>query len=302
MEWPGPIAAQPLAVYTVLSAVLLLLLVAAAALARVQAAWVPVRTWLVMLPVALGALWLGPLAWGLFITLISIFGFKEFARATGLYRELAFVAVVYLAIIGMNILAFAHIYDVFMALPMWAILLLALVPIALNRVEGMLQWFSLAIVGLIFYAFFLAHLTWLAGTHAGLGYLLYVVLATQLNDILAFLFGKRFGRRRWTVLSPNKTVEGSILALAVTMLLTFAQAPVAFPDVPPWGVALAGLIVGAGGQVGDLTMAMVKRNIGIKDFGQLLPGHGGITDRVNSLMITAPILAHTLGFLFGGFP
>jgi phosphatidate cytidylyltransferase len=302
MDFLQPTATVPLLVYTALSLGLVVLLVATSAVARISAAWAPIRTWLVVLPLALAAIWLGPFVWGAFVTVVAIFGFKEFARATGLYRHRAFVLVVYASIVGLNLAAFAQLYDIFLALPMWAVVLLALVPIGLNRAEGMLQWFSLAVVGLTFYAFFLAHLTWLRSTEVGLGFLLYVTLATELNDIAAFLYGKRFGRHHWTVLSPNKTVEGSLLALATTMALTFAQWPIAFPHVPAWGVLLAGIIVGIGGQVGDLTMAMVKRNVGIKDFGQLLPGHGGITDRVNSLMITAPIFAHAMGFLFGGFP
>jgi phosphatidate cytidylyltransferase len=166
----------------------------------------------------------------------------------------------------------------------------------------MLQWLALSIVGVTLYAFFLSHLSWLYQSSLGLGYLLFVLVATPLNDVLAFTFGKALGRHHWTTLSPNKTVEGSVLALAATVGLTFVQAPLAFPHVPPWGVLLAGVIIGVGGQVGDLMMALVKRNIGIKDWGHLLPGHGGLTDRLNSFMITAPVFAHVMGFLFGGFP
>ena len=92
------------------------------------------------------------------------------------------------------------------------------------------------------------------------------------------------------------------MAAATTIALAFAQWQIAMPNVPAWGVFAAGIIVGIGGQVGDLTMANVKRSAGVKDFGTLLPGHGGMTDRVNSLMVTAPAFAHFMGFLFGGFP
>jgi phosphatidate cytidylyltransferase len=255
-----------------------------------------------MLPVAIGALWLGPIAWTALVTVVSILGFKEYARATGLYREVAFVIVVYLTIIAANVASLVQRYDFFMAIPMWGILLFVLVPIVRNRTDDMLQWFALAIVGLIFFGFFLAHLSYLGLSPLGLGYVLFVLLATQLNDALGFIYGKLLGHRRWTPISPNKTIEGAGLALATTIALAFVQWAIAFPHVPIWGVVAAGVIVGLGGQVGDLTMANVKRNVGIKDFGHLLPGHGGITDRVNSLMVTAPVFAHFMGFLFGGFP
>ncbi|HEX2221193.1 MAG TPA: phosphatidate cytidylyltransferase [Candidatus Limnocylindria bacterium] len=301
MEVARAILADPLRSYTAAALVVMVVLAGVVSAARIGAAWTPMRTWLLILPALLVPIWLGAGAWTLFVTAISIFGFKEFGRVSGLYAERPFVLVVYAGIVAINLAAYLRLDGEFLVAPFWTILVLTLVPIALNRTADTLQWFALSVVGLTFYGFFLGHLSWLAQTPFGIGPLLYVVFATQLNDVLAFLFGKRFGRRRWTTLSPNKTLEGSLLAAATTVALTFVQAPVAFPHVPPWGVLLAGLIVGIGGQVGDLTMALVKRSAGVKDFGRLLPGHGGITDRVNSLMITAPVFVHGMGFLFGRF-
>jgi len=301
------LAEQPLLFYTAATAVVVVVVSALLAIVRVPGVWVPIRTWLVMLPIALGALWLGEiwerqLVWIVLVAVVSILAFKEFGRVTGLYRERLFVVVVYGAIIAEAIAAFAQRYDFFMAIPTWAVLILAAVPVVERRTEGMLQAFALSVVGVVFFGYFLAHLSYLSRSPDGLGYLLFVLLMTQLNDAFGFIFGKTLGRHRWTPISPNKTVEGSLLALATTVVLTFLQAPIAFPWVPPWGVLAAGLIVGVGGQIGDLTMANVKRNVGVKDFGHVLPGHGGLTDRVNSLMVTAPAFAHFMGFLFGGFP
>ena len=298
---------NPLAFYTVVTVVILVAASALFAVIHLPGGFLPIRTWLVILPIALGSIWVGELIgsqlpWAVLVATVSVFGFREFARITGLGREPLFVAVVSAAIVLENVFAMANRYDVFMALPTWAILVLAFVPIILNRTDRMLQHLALAIVGVVFYGFFLAHLTYLAISSLGLGYLLYVLLATQFNDALGFVYGKTLGRHRWTPISPNKTLEGSLLAGVTTVVLTFAQAPIAFPHVPPLGVLAAGLIVAIGGQVGDLTMANVKRNAGVKDFGTLLPGHGGLTDRLNSLMVTAPAFAHFMGYLFGGFP
>lgn len=293
---------DPKVVYTAFVAVALVVGAGLTVVPRMRVAWVPLRTWLFILPPLLAAVWLGAGVWTVFVALVSMYGFKEYAKASGLYRERGFVVVVLAAIAGINLAAFVQRYDFFMAASMWAVLTLVVVPIVLNRTDLMLQWLALSIVGVTLYAFFLSHLSWLYQSSLGLGYLLFVLVATALNDVLAFTFGKALGRRHWTTLSPNKTVEGSVLALAVTIGLTFVQAPLAFPHVPPWGVLLAGVIIGVGGQVGDLMMALLKRNIGIKDWGHLLPGHGGLSDRLNSFMITAPVFAHVMGFLFGGFP
>lgn len=294
--------AAPLPAYTAITAVAVGFLMLVTRVTNLRAAWTPIRTWLVMLPVVFVALWLGAGVWTGLITLISLLALREYSRASGLDREPLAVIVVAVTIVAINVAAFVQRYDFFMALSMWGVLALTLVPILRNRAEEMLQWFALSVVAVTFMGFFLAHLSWLAQSSLGLGYLLFVILATQLNDALQFMYGKLFGRRTWTALSPNKTIEGSLLALGTTVALAFAQWQLAFPHLPWWGVLLAGLIVGAGGQVGDLTMSMVKRNIGIKDWGALLPGHGGIIDRTNSLMITAPVFAHVMGFIFGGFP
>jgi phosphatidate cytidylyltransferase len=296
------LADDPLLFYTLATLAAVVVTTGLIAVLRIPGAWVSFRTWFVILPIALGAMWLGQGAWTVLVAVVSILAFKEYAKVTGLYRQTLFVLLVYGAIVTENAFAFLGRYDVFMAIPTWAVLVMALVPIVLRRTEGMLQWYALAIVGAIFYGYFLAHLSYLYGSSKGLGYLLFVLLMTQLNDALQYFYGKAFGRHRWTPISPNKTVEGSVLAGATIILLTFLQAPVAFPDVPPWGVLAAGLIVTIGGQVGDLMMANVKRNAGVKDFGTLLPGHGGVTDRLNSLMVTAPAFAHFMGYLFGGFP
>jgi phosphatidate cytidylyltransferase len=300
--WFDGIAQDPLRFYTVATVVLVVVVSALLALVRLPGVWVPIRTWLVMLPLALGALWIGQTAWVLLVTVISLMAFTEFARVTDLLQERPLVAVVYAAIVAENLFAFLGTYNLFMATPMWAILALTLVPVALNRTDRMLQGVMLSGAGVIFFGYFLAHLSYLQRSPIGPGYLLYVLLGTQLNDALGFIYGKLFGRHRWTPISPNKTLEGSILAATTTIALAFAQWQIAMPNVPAWGVLAAGIIVGIGGQVGDLTMANVKRNVGVKDFGTLLPGHGGVTDRVNSLMVTAPAFAHFMGFLFGGFP
>jgi phosphatidate cytidylyltransferase len=293
---------DPLRFYTVAAIVTVAVTSVLLAVLRIPGAWIPLRTWFLILPIALGAMWLGQGAWTVLVAVVSILAFKEYARVTGLYRQPLFVILVYGAVIAENAFAFVGRYDVFMAIPTWAVLALALVPIVLRRTDGMLQWFALSVVGVIFFAYFLAHLSYLYASSLGLGYLLFVLLMTQLNDALQFIYGKAVGRRRWTPISPNKTLEGSLLAGVTIVVLTFLQAPIAFPWVPPLGVLAAGLIVTIGGQVGDLTMANVKRNAGVKDFGAILPGHGGLTDRLNSLMVTAPAFAHFMGYLFGGFP
>jgi hypothetical protein len=139
--WLNGIAQDPLHFYTVATVVFVIVVSALLALVRLPGVWVPIRTWLVMLPLALGALWIGQAAWVLLVTVISLIAFTEFARVTGLLQERPLVAVVYAAIVAENLFAFRGTYNFFMATPMWAILALTLVPIALNRTDnGRKSW------------------------------------------------------------------------------------------------------------------------------------------------------------------
>src|SRR5205814_4565070 len=128
------------------------------------------------------------------------------------------------------------------------------------------------------------HLGYLANSSNAYGYLLFLLFAVPLNDIAAFTFGRLFGRRKIRPnISPNKTWMGSIGALAVSMALPWLVR-FSFPEFGWLELTLAGLIVGIGGQLGDLTISVIKRDIGIKDMGALIEGHGGVLDRVDSLI------------------
>src|SRR5205809_392407 len=151
--------AQPLPAYTALAALGVLVFGAFLRLTRLRAGWTPYRTWLVMLPIIFAALWLGIWGWALLVTILSVYGFKEFARATGLYRERLFVLVVYAAMLAANVAAYFGRFGLFMVAPVWAVGALTLVPIIRNRTEGMLQHFALSVVGIVYFGWFLAHLT-----------------------------------------------------------------------------------------------------------------------------------------------
>lgn len=123
-----------------------------------------------------------------------------------------------------------------------------------------------------------------------LGPFLFVVVLTELNDIAQALVGRRFGRRKITpIVSPNKTWEGLAGGIAVTgitaMLLGNWLLP---PEVSHFTSVALGMGLSVVGFFGDIHMSAFKRDVGVKDSGDLLPGQGGILDRIDSLTFTAP--------------
>jgi phosphatidate cytidylyltransferase len=117
------------------------------------------------------------------------------------------------------------------------------------------------------------------------------ILAVSAGDTLAYFTGRALGRRKLApVLSPNKTVEGAVGGLAGSVALSVLYAHWMLPGVPAWYAAITGAAVGTFGQGGDLFESLLKRAAGVKDSGTILPGHGGILDRVDGMLTSTPVL------------
>jgi phosphatidate cytidylyltransferase len=136
-------------------------------------------------------------------------------------------------------------------------------------------------------------------TSSGAGLLLFLVMLTELNDIFQYLWGKSVGRIHITPrVSPRKTLGGFLGGVATTTALAAAIGPwLTFMD--RWHSLMAGLIIGLAGFAGDLSISAVKRDLGVKDSGTSLPGHGGILDRIDSLTYTAPLFFHFVWYGYG---
>lgn len=148
-------------------------------------------------------------------------------------------------------------------------------------------------LGLLYVAFLLSHVAALHAAPHGVRWVFYLLLVTWAGDASAYYVGSRFGRRRLTEVSPGKTVEGTLGGIAASVAaaylgMTFAPG-LSAPD-PLWiGLALGVLAV-----LGDLTESLFKRGAGIKDSGRLFPGHGGVLDKLDSFLFTAPALFYYL--------
>jgi phosphatidate cytidylyltransferase len=168
------------------------------------------------------------------------------------------------------------------------------------RSVGILQW------GLLVTVYNLSHLAYLTvlPTAAplpagGAGLLLFVLVVVQLNDVAQFTWGKLLGRHRIAPhVSPNKTWEGFLGGVATSAVV----AAILSPWLTPFGFlegAAVGAVLAALGLAGDVTIASVKRDLGLKDTGTMLPGHGGILDRLNSFVFAAPIFLHYVRYFYG---
>ncbi|HXU38032.1 MAG TPA: phosphatidate cytidylyltransferase [Blastocatellia bacterium] len=277
----------------------------------VSHAWDSYRGWLVMVPVISVSLFAGRAVTICFLAIVSIVAFTEYARATGLHRDLAMTFVSLAGIAGIAVIALARepatgepgqyaMFNVFMAMPVFVSLALVLVSIFRNQPEGQLKAIALALFGFLYVGWMFGHLAFLANSRNAYGYLLYLLFAVELNDVAAFVCGKMFGRRPLcTNVSPWKTREGALGAVVISALFPLAVR-FALPEFSAVECVIAGLIVGVGGHLGDLSISVIKRDVGVKDMGTLIRGHGGVLDRIDSLLYAAPLFFHFTRYVHGG--
>ncbi len=271
---------------------------------NVAAVWTIYRGWLMMIPVLIIFVFFGRVIFILGVLGISCFSFGEFSRATKLNANTWITRVVLIGIFAIAILAIIPLpdqiyfgwYGLFIVLPVYVIGLILLVPILENRYEGQLQAVALGMMGFLYFGWMLGHLSFLANSPYFVNYVLYLVFAVQIADISAYNFGKLFGRHKLrNNISPNKTVEGAIGALLVSLCLPWLFRST-LPEFGPFQLLSTGIIMGVGSQLGDLSISLIKRDLGVKDMGALIPGHGGLLDRIDSLIITAPLFFHMIRY------
>ena len=266
-------------------------------LVRRTAAWA-VMVPLVILPVLAGAAWTI-----LLVCALSILCYREFARATGLFREKAMSLMVVLGIGMITLTSLDHWYGMFVALTPLICITMAAVAIVADRPKGYIQRIGLALISFLLFGVCLGHLGYFANDARYRSVIMLLLSTTALNDVFAFVVGKSVGGPKLAPhTSPNKTIAGAVGALVLTTCLFATLGHFVFSGTvldSPLHLIPMGAIVSVAGQMGDLMISSCKRDIGIKDMGQTIPGHGGVLDRCNSLLLVSPAIFHYVGYYVG---
>ncbi|MHC4947409.1 MAG: phosphatidate cytidylyltransferase [Planctomycetota bacterium] len=283
---------------------------------------VRLRTWWIIAIVLTLVILLGRPAIVTFVGLVSLLALREYLALVHdreHYGRVVWWA--YAAVPLQYLWIYLGWYELFIIfIPVIASLVLTTRIVLMRHPEGFVHMVGTLHWGMMMLVFCLSHVAALLVLPAesnpvggAVGWFLYLVILTEFNDIAQAVWGRALGRHAVIpAVSPGKSWEGLVggvvctiaLALLLAPLLTpLAGSPPAFLGNPapwylsPWA-ALAGLLVAVGGFLGDITMSAVKRDVHVKDSGTLLPGQGGILDRIDSLTFTAPILFHYVSFLY----
>src|SRR5216117_2124617 len=304
---------HPVTVMVTLTAVVLLVLAPLLIFSTTQAAkstankrkelWDRYRSWiwlvlLILIPILAGAFWTI-----VAVATLSFLCYREYARITGLFRERTISLIV---VIGILFLTFAELdswYRLFVALFPLTVALIAIGGLIADQPKGYIQRVGLGVLGFALFGSALGNLGNMANDWNYRPILLLIIFAVELNDIFAYICGHVFGHRKFVPnTSPNKTAGGALGAIALTTpLFAFGAHFVWLGTALDTPVRLVGLgiIVSIVGQFGDLMLSSIKRDLGLKDTAKLIPGHGGILDRFDSLILVAPAVFHYVNYFVG---
>lgn len=265
--------------------------------------WMRWISWVILAPLMIGPLLLGAFPTILAIAILSLLCYREFARATGLFRERLVSFVVVLGILMINFAVLDNWYSFFSALSSLTVGAIAAVSILQDQPKGYIQRVGLGVFGFMLFGVCLGHLSFLANDPRFRQIIFWIILCVELNDVFAFICGKTFGHRKLAPnTSPNKTIGGSLGALVLTTILAASLERLVFrgTSLSTWRHALVlGAMISILGQLGDLLLSSIKRDLGIKDMATTIPGHGGFLDRFNSLLLVSPAVFHYVGYYLG---
>lgn len=265
-----------------------------------------IDAWWVMTLVLLLAFWFGHVGATLLFFLVSFSALREFM--TLVYRRRsdhnAIAACFYLLLPLQYYFVLTDWYGMFsIFIPVYAFLLLPIIASLSGDTDGFfertakIQWGAMVSIYCISHAPALMTLNIAGFEGNNILLLIFMVAVVQASDVCQYIWGKTIGKRKiMPALSPNKTVAGTVGGIGTATLL--AAALWWITPFNPFQAALIGLVICLMGFFGGLVMSAIKRSFGLKDWGTMIRGHGGMLDRVDSVCFAAPVFFHIVRYFW----
>lgn len=160
----------------------------------------------------------------------------------------------------------------------------------IKRAEEAIVDIAVTLLGMIYIGWFFSYFLFLRALTDHGAYIFFLMFSVWSNDIIAYFFGKFFGRHPLSKsISPKKTIEGALAGIIFCIISAMAWGYY-FMNMNLWHAAILGLIIGVLAVISDLVESLIKRDAGVKDSSNLIPGHGGVLDRLDSFILAAPVV------------
>lgn len=258
-----------------------------------------ILTSIIGIPLLIAIVWYGKIPLTLAVTIVSLIGLYEFYRAVNSENEIKRINDIgYLfTIIFCFTLPKFSIYSYFVFTSIFILILMT--SMLTHHEKYNIKDVAITFIGFYYVSFLLSHVAMVRQQEYGFIFVWLIFITAWGSDTGAYFTGMSIGKHKLAPkLSPHKTIEGSIggifLSAILCILYGFCMSKILAVELSISEFAIIGIVGSVIGQLGDLTASAIKRYTGIKDYGNLIPGHGGILDRFDSILFTAPLVYYLL--------
>ena len=250
-----------------------------------------ILTAVIGLPIFLAAIWFGNPWFTLVIAIIAVLASLEFYRVTIKYIKRP---IIFFAVIVIFLLTLSPYYPGFITRPviLTSAIIVSLIWLLFLREKdrAFLDW-AFVVAGILYIGWMLSYWSDLSHIETGREFILWSILIVMSNDTSAFFIGRSWGKHYLAPsISPKKTWEGAIGGSIISIIISVIFGIVLSLPLAYWHLILFGLGISILAQLGDLVESLLKRNAGIKDSSKLIPGHGGILDRLDSFIFVGAVV------------
>lgn len=246
-----------------------------------------------------------PIIVDIVLALVAVRSIYEYGKCA---EEKTSKIISWLAYIPAIMVAFLHIISkdiLFKILPIIipAFLLLAFLQVIITDGKTTYKEVVYTVGGVLYIVTLIGFFSMLYGSENGKVYIWYIMIASWVSDIFAYIIGKHFGKHKFSKISPNKTIEGCIAgllgAVLASLIYTYFINTNLSLDIGYVYISIVTAVLCIIGQIGDFAASVIKRHFEVKDFSNLFPGHGGMIDRIDSIIFIAPFAYYCFVILFG---
>ena len=230
---------------------------------------------------------------GLLLAIISLVAMHEYLKAISkVCTPIKWVA--YLSCLSVAAVNFIPEQNMLKAIMMFlpSIMLILFANVIATDMKISFKDMSYTLLGICYIPVFISFLTLIDAMQNGKNLIGYILIAAWGTDVFAYLIGKKFGKHKFSKVSPKKSIEGCIAgtigSVLIMVLYTFILNRYFQFNYSYMYVMIVGIVLSLIGQIGDFSASCIKRYVDIKDYSNLLPGHGGMLDRIDSVLFLAP--------------